>query len=93
MGLVTSTCTECTNGYLLDQGYGFTEIPAGAVPVQRCDTCEFFEGDLDAAKAAAVDLRTAWGAHLDSDGNIVTGGPPADEDEAAPGDAWVFLPC
>lgn len=43
------------NGYLLHQEYGFAAIPDGWTPVQRCDACNTFEGDGDAAERAAAD--------------------------------------
>jgi hypothetical protein len=48
------TC-ECQTGYLLYQEYGFADIPDGWTPVQRHDICDRFEGDGDAAEAAARD--------------------------------------
>jgi hypothetical protein len=48
-------CSECTTGYLLHQEYGFADIPAGWTPVQRHDICGRYEGDGDAAEAAARD--------------------------------------
>jgi hypothetical protein len=48
-------CNECTTGYLLHQEYGFADIPAGWTPVQRHDICGRYEGDGDAAEAAARD--------------------------------------
>lgn len=50
------TCCECGGiGYLISQEYGFADIPAGWTPVQRHDICDQFEGDGDAAEAAARD--------------------------------------
>lgn len=46
---------ECASGYLLNQEYGFADIPVGWTPVQRHDICDRFEGDGDAAEAAARD--------------------------------------
>jgi hypothetical protein len=55
-------CTECGTGYLLHQTYGFAEVPEGWTEVQRCDTCSVFDGDLNAARAAAEDKGdVAWG--------------------------------
>jgi hypothetical protein len=48
-------CSECATGYLLHQEYGFADIPAGWTPVQRHDICGRYEGDGDAAEAAARD--------------------------------------
>lgn len=84
-------CPICRGaGYLLDQGYGYTEMPADAVPVQRCDACDRYPGDINAAHAAARDLGTSYGAHLDADGNTITN--PDSGEEMYPGDAWVRLP-
>lgn len=55
-------------GYLPHQTYG-DAWPAGSPPdgtqwvsVQRCDYCEVFEGDLDAAKAFIEDAHSPRGA-------------------------------
>lgn len=47
-------------GYLLRQEYGFADIPDGWIPVQRCDACQLFEGDDDAAKEAATVYATTF---------------------------------
>ena len=84
-------CPICGQaGFLLDQGYGYTEVPYGAVPVQRCDTCNRFPGDLEAASAAAAALGTHFDAYRDPDGNI----RPVTDPEGGefPGDAWIRIP-
>lgn len=49
-------CDECNGtGYLLDQEYGFADAPDDWRYVQRCDTCQEYDGDDDAAQAAADD--------------------------------------
>lgn len=48
-------CSECGHtGYLIDQTYGAADIPDGWTPVQRCDTCQTFLDDEDAARAAGA---------------------------------------
>lgn len=49
---------ECKTGYVLDQTYGFADIPEGWTPVQAHDVCERFEGDAEAAAHAAHDKGT-----------------------------------
>lgn len=46
---------DAKTGYLLHQEYGFADIPDGWTPVQRDDEDGRFEGDGDAAEAAARD--------------------------------------
>lgn len=84
-------CPICRGaGYLLDQGYGYSHVPFDSVPVQRCDACDRYPGDIEAATAAAKDLGTCWGADRDEDGNI----KPVTDPEGGefPGDAWVRIP-
>jgi hypothetical protein len=73
-------CGECTNGVLIGFTYGYAEIPDGATAVQRCDECQRFESDQDAAVALARSWSTDWG---------IAGDPSAQD---APGDWWVRLP-
>lgn len=59
---IRTTCTVCAKtGYLLDQTYGHADIPTGWTPVQRCDTCDTFAGDYEAALSAAADHDTIEG--------------------------------
>lgn len=50
---MTERCIECADGVLLNQEYGFADIPEGWTPVQRCDTCRQYDSDELAARAAA----------------------------------------
>jgi hypothetical protein len=53
-----SSCATCGGtGYLLDQTYGLADIPAGWIPVQRCDACERLDSDEQAATVAAETVR------------------------------------
>lgn len=53
--LDATTC-ECEDlGYLLEQEYGYAEIPEGWTPVQSCDLCQRFD-DEEAANAAAQQI-------------------------------------
>lgn len=48
------TCPGCSGaGFLLNQTYGYADIPDGWTPVQRCDECAVFDGDRSASAAAA----------------------------------------
>lgn len=77
------TCEECHHtGFLLDQTYGCAEVPDGWTPVQRCDTCRFFDDDEDAAKAAAI-------AKGDVPVGYFSGGTDEDDGEILPGD-WAI---
>jgi hypothetical protein len=67
---------EPTTGYLLNQEYGFAEIPAGWTPVQRDDLNDRYDSDEKAAKAAARDKGGVAYAFF----------PPADDDPDLPGD-------
>lgn len=71
--MTDEACATCDGkGYLLDQTYGYTFIPFGAVSVQRCDSCQRYIDDRPAARQAARDLGTAWGGNHDPDtGEIV----------------------
>jgi hypothetical protein len=55
-------CDECGTGYLLGQTYGAADIPDEWTPVQACDTCQVFDDDEDAARAAAaaVGVEVCW---------------------------------
>jgi hypothetical protein len=69
-------CDQCGgSGWLCGQSYGYS-WPAEvrddemAEPIQRCDTCERWEGDWDAARAClAMDFDgdgvVVWGVHDD----------------------------
>lgn len=49
-------CDICGGtGYLLEQTYGYADVPVDWTEVQRCDTCKAFEGDGYAAEKAAAD--------------------------------------
>lgn len=82
------SCVCGDTGYLLGQSYGNTDPPEGAMCIQRCDLCQVYEGDLEAAMAASEALGTSWGYHADKDGNIAYVG---DEVDDFPGDPWVFV--
>lgn len=62
--LARRTCDGCGGtGYLVGQTYEAAEIPKGAIPVQRCDQCQRFDGDENAARAFAVFVggrRVIW---------------------------------
>jgi hypothetical protein len=63
--------TECEcrqTGVLVDQTYGRTAPPADAVLIQRCDQCERYPGDLDAAVAYAT--TTGGTVHAVGDGEM-----------------------
>lgn len=55
-------CDTCAStGYLIDQSYGNND--GQNITVQRCDACERFAGDIEAAAACAADLgyaRLRW---------------------------------
>lgn len=58
-------CGQCGDkGYLLDQTYGYTDIPSGALPVQACNECRILTGDVQAAYYAAAELGSAWGGNF-----------------------------
>lgn len=50
--MIVEDC-ECDRGWLVEQTYGFTAPPEGSVVIQRCDLCERYPGDIDAAVAFA----------------------------------------
>ena len=81
-------CSQCEGlGYLLGQTYGFAAVPDEWTEVQRCDTCCRFDGDQDAAAAAA----TALG--LDPATDVRFFPPPADnKGDDEPGDYAVRCP-
>jgi hypothetical protein len=63
-------CSDGGAGYLLDWSYGAADIPDDWTPVQRCDQCQRFEGDDDAAMAAAAahgNVEVAYWYQLDED--------------------------
>lgn len=70
-------------GWLLNQTYGFTSPPEGAVLIQRDDEMDVFEGDLEAAVAYAESIGgTAHAIMMDpetmaplSDAWVLPGGP------------------
>lgn len=75
-------CDVCDGrGYLLDQEYGYADAPPDWRYVQRCDTCERYAGDDDAAQAAVNDGHGVAAAYWFA-------APPDDEHEdiKAPGD-------
>ncbi len=72
-------CEECEHtGYLLGQTYENIDWPDGWSPIQRCDTCDTFEGDDTAAAFYATRFGTEsrW---VEAEGNL-------------PGDYIVRLP-
>lgn len=76
---IEPVCGQCLgHGWLLDQEYGFTDLPRNAIPIQRCDTCARFEGDEDAAKAAAKFYGTTYGK------------PAGFESSEDPLDVWII---
>ncbi len=71
-------CGGC--GYLLGFTYGECDLPDGAIPVQRCDLCQHFEGDDEAALAA-----------LGNNGGGTWGyGLTEHDDPAEAGDFWII---
>lgn len=83
-------CDQCGgSGYLWGQEYGFSwpaEVREGevATPIQRCDMCERWEGDWDAAQQClAMDF--------DGDGVVVWGVlDDDDEDDRTPVDVFLI---
>lgn len=76
-------CGQCSGtGWLFDQGY--SDAPAGWVPVQRCDTCQRWADDEDAAIGAAL-------AHGGVPVEFFQEGPDEDGNETDPGD-WCIMP-
>lgn len=82
------TCVECIDscGVLVGQEYARYEFPPYKLtPIQRCDACEKFEGDLDAAADYAVAMKrsdgSTWllGWHAPADGSSII---------ACAGDVW-----
>lgn len=47
-------CSDEGAGYLVGMSYGHTSPPEGALLIQACDTCQRFEGDVDAAVVYAA---------------------------------------
>lgn len=73
------TCDCGGAGYLLDQTYGYGDLPDDAVNVQACDQCRRFDGDDTAALAAYwAEDADAWGYGL------------SDDETERPGDYWVL---
>lgn len=72
-------CEECEHtGYLLGQTYENIDWPDGWLPIQRCDTCDEFEGD-DAAAAFYATRNGTESRWVEAEGNL-------------PGDYIVRLP-
>lgn len=59
-------CPTCAGrGYLLDQTYGYADLPDGWTPVQACGECQQIRDDQDAAVNAAYDLAgLVWVADM-----------------------------
>lgn len=67
---VEPACGQCAGlGYLLGQSYERAELPAGWLPVQRCDACLVFDGDAAAAVEAAQGRPVRLFSALDADGH------------------------
>lgn len=86
-------CGVCGGlGYLVDQSYGACDLPDGAVPVQRCDECQRWAGDDDAAAAYAASLDgpavVGFGFAVRAGGD----GREVADLTGAGGDFWVLLP-